>query len=615
MEPEEAVQEEAAAPLPLISAALLLHVRQVQAEHGLKHTDYKRYRHYCAKRLRKLYSGLKILHGRGRYQKRELLPEHYLSERHLHVPLVNAERAWATAMEMKHQDEQLAPKAKHYMTLKLRKAVKWAEELARVANARCDAKTALEAESYAAMMAGTLHVENGTDYRSALKKFQRAEIILQELVAGGTFEQQSVCRGHLKELEPNIRFCRYQMERDGSSQDGPTTPLSPNIKALKKRLATMDTDQEQQSGSGPGKAASTFTWRGSTYQLNSEKVSTQIAAADELLESIKDVMKTDVQPDPRIAMYDKAISLYNDARHLVHTTYITNDSSIAEVRDDAQNLVTALRGRRVELQLSRARCAISDARERLRIQQMRTLSGRAATAPAAQQTPAAPKAAKQRPLKAEDVARLYDGMESLLGELSELASHLSAVESEQLTEECLAQTEAAKAGQMLYVAAACMHRGKYKAAVSAAQQAADKSQAARSMLEDIRRTDSSLLEELVAVEKQAGAMASLSVAEFYSASAATADAMKFGQLNLKGASATSGSGPGTCLEGALDEWKAFTGEGKGGNHIYAQGLTPIPVRPFTLDAALNYVEMPAFDDLYAKTTEKKSTFSRLFGWS
>lgn len=27
-----------------------------------------------------------------------------------------------------------------------------------------------------------------------------------------------MCRGHLKELEPNIRFCRYQMERDGSSQ-------------------------------------------------------------------------------------------------------------------------------------------------------------------------------------------------------------------------------------------------------------------------------------------------------------------------------------------------------------------------------------------------------------
>lgn len=48
MEPEEAVQEEAAAPLPLISAALLLHVRQVQAEHGLKHTDYKRYRHAWA---------------------------------------------------------------------------------------------------------------------------------------------------------------------------------------------------------------------------------------------------------------------------------------------------------------------------------------------------------------------------------------------------------------------------------------------------------------------------------------------------------------------------------------------------------------------------------------
>lgn len=57
------------------------------------------------------------------------------------------------------------------------------------------------------------------------------------------------------------------------------------------------------------------------------------------------------------------------------------------------------------------------------------------------------------------------------------------MQSEQLIEECLAQTEAAKAGQLIYAAAACMHRGKFKAALSAATESAAKARAAKVMLE------------------------------------------------------------------------------------------------------------------------------------
>ena len=39
----EAVQ---APPLETLSTSILLHVRQVQAEHGLKHGDYTRYRQF-----------------------------------------------------------------------------------------------------------------------------------------------------------------------------------------------------------------------------------------------------------------------------------------------------------------------------------------------------------------------------------------------------------------------------------------------------------------------------------------------------------------------------------------------------------------------------------------
>lgn len=43
--------------------------------------------------------------------------------------------------------------------------------------------------------------------------------------------------------------------------------------------------------------------------------------------------------------------------------------------------------------------------------------------------------------------------------------------------------------------------------------------------------------------------------------------------------------------------------------------TTMPLRPFTLDAAINYISMPDLGQFYTKTKEQKSTFSRLFGWS
>jgi hypothetical protein len=39
-------------------------------------------------------------------------------------------------MELKHQEGELSSKRKHYLGLKLQKAVKWADELTRVAGVR-----------------------------------------------------------------------------------------------------------------------------------------------------------------------------------------------------------------------------------------------------------------------------------------------------------------------------------------------------------------------------------------------------------------------------------------------------------------------------------------------
>lgn len=58
---------------------------------------------------------------------------------------------------------------------RLAKAVWWSNELARLAAARCDTRTALEAEAYASLMAGHLGLEREADWKMTLARYTRAK--------------------------------------------------------------------------------------------------------------------------------------------------------------------------------------------------------------------------------------------------------------------------------------------------------------------------------------------------------------------------------------------------------------------------------------------------------
>lgn len=145
---------------------------------------------------------------------------------HLHIPLVQAERAWAYAMDLKGQLEDApaaaAPKRQH-LVRRLSKAARHAGELVALASARCDARTQvgpgggaghsargrgcrqearvvlwgsppppaaragsppslpllqpvqLEAEAYSLWMAGSVLLEKESDWEGALARFLRAQ--------------------------------------------------------------------------------------------------------------------------------------------------------------------------------------------------------------------------------------------------------------------------------------------------------------------------------------------------------------------------------------------------------------------------------------------------------
>lgn len=73
----------------------------MRLQNGLRHNDAIRYHKYCSRRLSRLRNKLKHKNGRHRFVAKPL-PNDFVDERYLHLPLVEAERSYARHLEMQH---------------------------------------------------------------------------------------------------------------------------------------------------------------------------------------------------------------------------------------------------------------------------------------------------------------------------------------------------------------------------------------------------------------------------------------------------------------------------------------------------------------------------------
>ena len=128
-----------------LTLKLLPLTKLLQSKHGLRHGDYQRYRGYCSRRLARLRKVLKIVQGeRKKFTKKDVTIElleqaaavsNEISNeaKHLQVPLMNAERAWAYAMQLKFE-MNTDPRKKYHMVNRLRKAKVHSEALGKILN-------------------------------------------------------------------------------------------------------------------------------------------------------------------------------------------------------------------------------------------------------------------------------------------------------------------------------------------------------------------------------------------------------------------------------------------------------------------------------------------------
>lgn len=108
----------------------------------------KNKRNYCSRKLLRLRRSLKQQNGNKRYTKKEIKQDSIDSERYFLIPLYQAERVWAYAMQLKDEvgPSEVPPRTYFHIVRKLSKAVKWCNQLASLATDLVDEKTNLEIE-------------------------------------------------------------------------------------------------------------------------------------------------------------------------------------------------------------------------------------------------------------------------------------------------------------------------------------------------------------------------------------------------------------------------------------------------------------------------------------
>ncbi|KAI8054232.1 hypothetical protein BDF22DRAFT_677964 [Syncephalis plumigaleata] len=256
---------------------ILSFVYEARNTYGLRHEDYQRYRQYCARKLQRLRKSLSFVQTKGRkFHKRPVEEDVLTDVRFLEVALVDCERAWSTAMELKvyARDE---PRKQYHMIRRLRKAAKLAHEFAVLCDAktgRVDVRTSLDAKAYAAWLDGILHIELRA-WQTALNQLTMAGVIYDKMAQTGTAYQENLCQAMVDQIDPNIRLCIYHLrmkegDREVKARHAAAASRLPELNQLQARKSDDATTTTTTTSTSDVK--DTIEWRGHTIPITNEEL-------------------------------------------------------------------------------------------------------------------------------------------------------------------------------------------------------------------------------------------------------------------------------------------------------------------------------------------------------
>ncbi|KAJ2474241.1 signal recognition particle subunit srp68 [Coemansia sp. RSA 2322] len=288
-----------------IDFGLFGYIHEARQTHGLRAQDYQRYRRFCAHRLRNVRKVAKLTQGTSTsYRKKDVSADPAASHpEHIELLLLQAERAWAFAMELRELFSRTEePRQRYHLIRRLRAACKAAAQLASIASGTCNARTSLEAQAYWLQMQSQLHFEV-EEWSSALDCAVLSRVISEQLALTGSSRQHALAHSMIEALDPIVRLAAYRVRMPGAQQSQPAeiaaqwheahmlsdiARVALSIPSYSEIAAALDAFvAEAASGTAGGSQAPVYAnnllWRGGNVSFASQEVAALLDGAQKAL--------------------------------------------------------------------------------------------------------------------------------------------------------------------------------------------------------------------------------------------------------------------------------------------------------------------------------------------
>ncbi|KAJ2366526.1 signal recognition particle subunit srp68, partial [Coemansia sp. RSA 2607] len=286
------------------------YVHAARQTHGLRAEEYGRYRRYCAHHLRTVRKAAGLTQrsesgggggGGAAYARREATADNASSSAHVEVLVLEAERAWAGAMDVREQHARTEdPRQRYHVVRRLRAAAAAAGRLAGVARRVCDERTAAASSAYWLHMRAQQHFEV-REWPAALDCAVLARVASQRL-GSGTAHQQALAQAMAEAVDPLVRLAAYHARVPGAQQlaaadiaaqwharrtagEGGEAGAIDDYAVIAQAVAALGADS---AAAKPGDgAAHRLAWRGGVVAHGSSRLA---ALADEAEAQLRDAM-------------------------------------------------------------------------------------------------------------------------------------------------------------------------------------------------------------------------------------------------------------------------------------------------------------------------------------
>ncbi|OLL26557.1 Signal recognition particle subunit SRP68 [Neolecta irregularis DAH-3] len=304
---------------------------EARNSYGLQLQDYRKYRHYCGRKGAALRKSLQV---KSRDAKRLLITADKViqDKRFLEIVLLDAERCWAYAMDLKPVVERPSR-----VVRKLQKAVYHAKHLKELVE-QCfsDDISVIQVSAYLLDFSAQHKSVKGS-LEDSLREFSNCRNIL---VALDKLESCENVKSMISMLEPNIRYCAYVLGLPSRDISGIAEHFGIEDKDVVCRIDRLDPrvleplDESEMIAS-----VSEITWRGKTVQVDNADVGMTLARVQKAQYEVE--CMEPLGPKARAQAFDGLLLALSEAQDAVQRAVEEEERSLQN-EEKIQRLQIAL---------------------------------------------------------------------------------------------------------------------------------------------------------------------------------------------------------------------------------------------------------------------------------